>query len=97
LLAPGATLVVPVGGRAGVAAKASAAVFAITATDAAGGGFVTMYPCAESRPTTSNLNIDRAGQTIANAATVRLDGNGEVCVFVSVATHIVLDVAGYHT
>jgi hypothetical protein len=95
-LAAGATLVVQVGGRAGVAADASAAVLALTATEASGGGFLTLYPCAQSRPTTSNLNIDRAGQTIANAATVRLDHNGQVCLYTSESTHVIVDVAGYH-
>jgi hypothetical protein len=80
----------------GVAADASAAVLALTATEASGGGFLTLYPCAESRPTTSNLNVDRAGQTIANAATVRLDHNGQVCLFTSESTHVIVDVAGYH-
>src|SRR5690606_31352605 len=41
----------------------------------------------------SNVNFV-AGQTIANAVTVDLSEDGEVCVYTSVGTHLVIDVNG---
>ena len=41
-------------------------------------------------PTASNLNVDR--MTIrANLTVVALDGTGQVCIFTSVTTHVVVD------
>lgn len=56
-------------------------------------GFVTVFPCDRPRPTTSNLNF-RAGTTTAAAVLVRADAAGDVCVFSSAATDLVVDVAG---
>lgn len=85
---------VPVAGRAGVLGNAATAVLNVTVTDGAGGGYASVYPCGAAPPNASNLNF-AAGQTIANAAVVRLGDGGAVCVFVSAATQVIVDVAGY--
>lgn len=65
----------------------------LTVVDAEGAGFGTAYPCTAGRPDTSNINV-KTGQTIANFAVVRPDGNGEICVYSSVAADILVDVIG---
>ena len=52
-----------------------------------------MFPCDESQPTASNLNYSR-GQNVANAAVATFGSSGEVCVFSSAATHLIVDLNG---
>jgi hypothetical protein len=66
----------------------------VTGPDAA--GFITVYPCATSVPTTSNLNW-APGDTIPNRVVASLDANGDVCVFTSAATHLVIDMTGAYS
>ena len=65
----------------------------LTVVGAQAAGFGTVYPCSAGRPDTSNINVS-TGQTIANFAVVRPDGNGEICVYSSVAADILVDVMG---
>ena len=59
------------------------------------GGYVTVYPCDIARPNTSNLNFVH-GQTVPNAVTVPLAGDGSVCFYVYGRAHLLADVMGYH-
>lgn len=70
-----------------------AASLNITAVEPVAAGFLTVWPCGTDRPLASTLNVS-AGDIIANAATVGVGGSGTVCVWSSVATHVVVDVAG---
>ena len=65
----------------------------LTVVNAEAAGFGTVYPCSAGRPDTSNINFT-TGQTIANFAVVRPDGNGEICVYSSAAADILVDVMG---
>ncbi len=65
----------------------------VTLVDADQAGYGTVYPCAEGRPDTSNVNV-ATGQTIANFAVVRPDVNGEICVYSSAAADVLVDVLG---
>ena len=80
-------------GRSGIPSDAIAVLLSVTATDSDGGGFITVYPCGSSRPWSSNLNFV-PGLTVSNAASVFVGANGRVCVYTSVATHVVIDVDG---
>ena len=91
--APGTVLALQVGGRAGIPADANAVVLNVTATEASGPGFVTVFPCGLPRPEASSLNVV-AGQTIPNAVFARLGTNGQVCLFVLNGVHLVVDVTG---
>ncbi|MCU1391497.1 MAG: hypothetical protein JWL72_4835 [Ilumatobacteraceae bacterium] len=84
---------VPVRGRGGVAAGATAVVLNVTVTDPQAAGFLTVYPCGATRPLASNVNF-APGQTVANAAVVALAGDGTVCIFASQPTQLVADVNG---
>lgn len=88
-------LEIDVAGHAGVPADASAVVFNVTATGSSSDGYVTLYPCGASVPTTSTVNF-APGQTVANAATVPLS-DGKVCAFAYTDTNLVLDVNGAYS
>jgi hypothetical protein len=96
---PGATATVnlAVAGHASVPLSgASTLVANVTATDATGPGFVTVWPSG-SVPTVSNLNLDKVGQTSPNQITTPLADNGTLNFFTYAGTHLIVDVAGYYT
>ncbi len=78
-----------------VPAGSSAVVLNVTITAPADGGFVTIYP-GSTRPTASSINVDAAGQTIANLVTVPISSNGTVEVFSQRQTDLIADVQGYY-
>ncbi len=92
-LAASSTTQVQVTGRGGVAAGAKAAYLNVTVVNAAGSGYLTLWPCTSSRPTASTLNF-RAGRAVANAALARLGTDGKVCVYVSTTATVIIDVGG---
>lgn len=107
-LASGETIRVPLGSY-GVPATASAVVVNVTATEA-DVGYLTVYPVSGAMPDTSTLNLDRANQTRAAQAIVRLDPAGDpfdppsssprklnIKIFSLKRTHVIVDVVGYFT
>ena len=66
----------------------------VTVTQATGAGYATVYPCGSQPPDASNLNFV-TGETIANAAVVKIGDGAAVCVFVSQATQLIVDISGY--
>ncbi|MDJ0771268.1 MAG: CAP domain-containing protein [Ilumatobacter sp.] len=90
----GTTLRLDVTARGGTASNATAVSLNLTATQTGGAGFVTVYPCGSSKPAASTLNYG-AGATIANGMTARVGDNGEICIFTSASTHLVVDVNGF--
>ncbi len=79
-----------------VAAGATGAVLNVTATEATGPGFVSVWPADTPRPEASNLNVERAGQTVANLVVTPVAG-GRAAVFVQTETHLVIDVVAVFT
>jgi hypothetical protein len=67
-----------------------AALINFTVTGAAGGGFVTAFPCAAGPPNVSSLNYV-GGRDIANAAWVPTDATGAVCAVASSPIDLVAD------
>lgn len=90
----GATIQLQVAGRGAVPRSAMAVALNVTATEGAGSGFFTVYPCDSPRPFASNLNVP-AGGTVANSVISKISGAGTVCIFTSVASHVIADVNGY--
>ena len=88
------TIDLPVGGKAGVPANASAVVLNVTATDTTGAGYLTVFPCGGAVPLASNLNFT-AGDTRANLVTVRLGSDGKVCFYSYGRTSVIADITGY--
>ncbi|MEP7112658.1 MAG: hypothetical protein ABI862_05295, partial [Ilumatobacteraceae bacterium] len=97
--APGAGAVVDlqVGGVGPVPATGvSAVVLSLTETEAAGPGFVTIWPHGQPRPLASVLNAVAAGATTSNQVTVPLGADGQVSIFTQSGAHLIADVAGYY-
>ena len=89
----GSTLEVAVTGRGGVDADAGAVALNVTATEPAGAGYVTVYPCGTEQPNASNVNFE-AGVTIANSVISKIGAGGAVCIFTSQQTHLIIDANG---
>jgi hypothetical protein len=90
----GTITAVQVAGSAGVPADASLAALNVTAVAPGAAGYLTVFPCGGAAPNASNVNF-AAGQTIPNAAVVRIGDGGRVCVFTSATTGLLIDVNGY--
>lgn len=90
----GAVTIVHVRDRGGVPAGATTSVLNVTVTEPAAAGYVTVYPCGIDPPLASNLNFV-AGQTIPNAVISQIGATGDVCLFNSQPTHLIVDVTGY--
>jgi len=75
----------------------AAVVLTVTATDAAGSGYVTAYPHGASRPTASNLNFVR-GRTVPNLVVTRLGTDNKVDLYNGSASGVdlVADLVGYY-
>jgi Repeat of unknown function (DUF5650)/Putative Ig domain len=87
------TMELTVASRGGVLANAQAVSLNITAVDAAADGFATVFPCGSAKPNASNLNYV-AGRTRANAVITKVGAGGKVCIYVSSATQLIVDVNG---
>ncbi|HWL46070.1 MAG TPA: ELWxxDGT repeat protein [Ilumatobacter sp.] len=90
----GAVVEIQVAGRGGVPLGATAAFLNVIAVGPDAPGYVTLFPCAATRPGTSNVNY-LAGVVRANNALTKLSDNGAVCAFTLAATDLVLDVTGW--
>jgi LPXTG-site transpeptidase (sortase) family protein len=88
---------VVIAGLAGVPSSATAVVLNVTAIDAEGEGYVTVFPWGEALPNTSNVNIKRFGQMVPNLVTVRLGAEGKVGLYSSISANLLVDVFGYYS
>ncbi len=94
----GARIDVDVTGAAGVPETGvSAIVMNVTATEAGGVGFVTVWPTGSEMPVASSLNLASAGQTVPNLVTVPVGTDGRVSFYTQSGAHLLADVAGYYT
>lgn len=89
----GTVRAVQVGGRGGVPVNATSALLNLTVTESTGPGFVTVFPCGGVRPTASTSNL-QPGADVANAVFARLNIHGEVCIYTSASTHVIVDLSG---
>lgn len=84
------------GTEVSIPSTAVAAVMNVVAIGPLASGFLTVYPCGVTRPLASNVNFG-AGDVVANNVIAPIGSNGQVCVYSSAATHVVVDVSGYLT
>ena len=91
-VAAGSVTVIDVA-AAGIDPASSGVVVNLTATDALAAGYATAYPCADGRPTASNVNVT-TGRVVANAAIIAPDADGTICVFSLSSMHLIVDVLG---
>jgi len=95
-LAADQVIELPVLGRGGVSANASAVLLNLAVDHPQAAGFITAYPCGSPRPLAANLNY-AADQTIPNSVLVKVGTGGRVCLYSMSTTHLVADVDGYVT
>jgi hypothetical protein len=89
----GTTYELPVIGRAGVPAGATAVSLNVTAVSPQAPGYVTVFACGTSRPVASNINYG-PGDVAPNAVLTPVGANGKVCIFTLAATDIIVDING---
>ena len=82
----------PIQSLAGMPAGASAAVVNIVSANALSAGFLTTFPCGGPVPSTSSLNFNLEGPAAALNMTPL--GGGNLCIFASARTHVVVDLVG---
>ena len=66
----------------------------VTVTEPHAAGYVTVFPCGIAAPLASNVNFV-TDQTVANATIAKIGQDGQVCIYNSQATHLVVDVTGF--
>lgn len=97
-LSPGEVLKVSVAGVGGVPnTGAGAAILNVTAANTTADGYLTVYPCDDVAPETSNVNFvaDQAGEP--NAVLAALNLEGDVCITTYAETDVIVDVNGWFT
>jgi hypothetical protein len=67
----------------------------VTAVPTNGIGFLTAWPAGQTQPSASTLNAPAAPVAVANAAIVPAGTNGDVSVFTTHNTDLIIDVNGY--
>jgi hypothetical protein len=78
----------------GIPADASGVMLNVTAATPGAAGYLSVFPCAAGLPDASNLNMV-AGADVANFVLVEPDADGDVCVYTSASTHVIVDVLGF--
>jgi len=80
-----------------IPSEAKSVVLNVTVTGTTGGGYLTVWPYGQTRPTASNLNWT-PGTTIANLVTVPVkDGKVSLAQFGNGTAHVVVDLFGYYS
>ena len=86
---------IQVSGQAGIPSDATAVILNVTAANAHGYGFLSIWPAGGAEPNSSNVNFD-AGQSVPNMVMVKLGPNGQITVKDSVnRADLLIDVFGY--
>jgi hypothetical protein len=93
-IAAGGIKTVNVAGNFAVPPGALAVVLNVTAVNPAAGGFLTIYPSNAAKPFTSNLNY-ATNEAVPNVVEVGTDESGNVSIFSSAQTDVVVDLEGY--
>jgi hypothetical protein len=83
-------------GLTGQLASVTAVALNVTATDAAGEGYVSVFAGGQGWPGSSNLNVEYVGQTVPNLVTTPVGPGGTVNILASVGTHLVADIQGLY-
>ncbi len=97
LIGPNNPLTINVEGVGGVPASGvSAVVLNVAVAKAGAAGFVTVYPAGDARPGASNVNYT-AGVAVGNRVIVPVSPSGQVTLYATAATDIIVDVSGWFT
>jgi hypothetical protein len=97
VITPAAPSPVPASQRVCVSVAGAAGDYAIanaTITDPADSGFATVHSSTADWQASSTNNFT-AGASLPNLTITKIGADGKICMTSSVATHMILDVAGY--
>jgi hypothetical protein len=94
VLRAGEQVTINVAGLVPIPADATAAALKVTVTESTAAGFWTVFPADTAVPKASNLNVNGAGETIANQVLARLTG-GRATIFSQSGGHVVVDLVGW--
>ena len=90
----GKTATINVTGRAGVPNNATAVFLNVVAANPSRPGYLTVFPCGTKQPLASNVNYN-GNDISSNAVLAKIGTNGNVCVYTSADTDLIIDVNGY--
>jgi hypothetical protein len=82
------------GGNTGLPADTAGVALNITVAGAKAAGYLTVFPCGQPTPQSSNLNYNANG-VVPNLVIASPGTNGDVCFFNSAALDLIIDVAGF--
>jgi hypothetical protein len=88
------TIDVQIAGTARVPVGASAAVLNVTATEAVGPGYLTVFPSGRDLPLVSSVNFE-AGVPRPNSVIAPIGADGKIKIFANQQTHVIVDVMGW--
>ena len=95
IMSPGSTRVFAIPSSAcNIPATAQAYSLNITVVPPGPLGYLTAWPTGQTQPYVSTLNSSN-GAIVANAAIVPAGTGGAISIFVSDATHVIIDINGY--
>ncbi len=92
-LAAGVERDIDLSGDPSLPAGAQGLAVTVTASNPTAGGFLRLFPCGETQPTTSNLNFS-PGPARSAQALVRLSSTGHLCVLANVGTDVSISAQG---
>jgi predicted outer membrane repeat protein len=79
-----------------IPSNATAVVLNVTATQSQASGWLQVMPTGRATPgSSSTLNLDLGGQTIPNAAIAPLGNGGQISIYSTFNTDVLIDVFGY--
>ena len=84
-----------IAGRAGITQGAVAAVINMVAVDPTAPGYLTVWPCSDSKPLAAAVNYE-TGEDNANEFSIPIGDDGDICIYTHSATDVVVDVYGYY-
>jgi hypothetical protein len=90
----GGVVTIPMSGLYGVPADAVSVALNVTADSAEADGFLTVFPSTEPLPTASNVNY-RTGGAHPNLVVAKLGTDGQIKVYTSATSNVIVDVFGY--
>ncbi|MFN3255059.1 MAG: SpoIID/LytB domain-containing protein [Ilumatobacter sp.] len=92
----GETLTAPDGTELTIPATATGVALNVAVVRPSSNGFGTVWPCQDERPVVASVNF-AAGAVLSNSVIAPISSDGTVCLYSSVGTNIVVDVAGWFT
>ncbi|MHB8264005.1 MAG: hypothetical protein ACYDGY_09730 [Acidimicrobiales bacterium] len=83
-------------GIGGIPATAKAVVANVTVVDTTGNGYLQVFSAGATRPSTSNIDWAK-GQVRSNMATSALSSSGQIDIYASSGTDVIVDVVGWYS